>query len=98
MDHRDGVKLHNTEANLRRVSHAQNMYNSKGASASRASRYKGVSRGNGRMTGKWRASIRASGKQKHLGYFVTEEEAALAYNSAALSAFGDHAFLNKVVC
>jgi hypothetical protein len=33
-------------------------------------------------SGKWKASIQAEGKQKHLGYFPTEEKARAAYLAA----------------
>lgn len=45
------------------------------------SKYIGVSYHANR--GKWQVKIRSNGKQKHLGYFEDEEEAARAYNRAA---------------
>jgi hypothetical protein len=35
-----------------------------------------------KTSGKWRARIRIDGKQRHLGYFADEEEAAAAYREA----------------
>ncbi len=53
-----------------------------------ASRYKGVvKKGSG-----WMARC----KQKSLGTFPTEEQAALAYNEKAKEVFGDFAYLNEV--
>jgi hypothetical protein len=46
--------------------------------------------------GKWRARITQSKKNKHLGYFTDEIEAAKAYNKAALKHFGEFAYLNEV--
>ena len=45
---------------------------------------------------KWRAYIVKDDKQRHLGYFVTQKEAALKYNEAAIELFGDFAHLNEV--
>lgn len=56
------------------------------------SQYKGVAWHNQRN--KWRAYIVNNYRQKHLGLFDDEEEAALAYNRAAVELFGDHANLN----
>ena len=43
---------------------------------------------------KWGARIRINAKQKHLGYFTNEREAAEAYNTAAIEHYGDYAKLN----
>ena len=59
-----------------------------------ASKYRGVTWYAPRKT--WRARIGFSGKKTVLGYFKTEEEAALAYNIAAKAAHGDFAILNEI--
>ena len=41
-------------------------------------------------------SIKLHGKYCYLGNFTVEEDAALAYNTAAFEAFGEYAFLNEV--
>lgn len=46
--------------------------------------------------GRWRAQIRVSGKERHIGYFRTEEEAARAYDAAALQSYGAFAFTNAM--
>ncbi|MGE0528074.1 MAG: AP2 domain-containing protein [Bdellovibrionales bacterium] len=56
--------------------------------------YKGVSFS--KVDGKWRAGIEINGRSLNLGHFETEEEAALAYNRAALKYFGDLAYQNVV--
>ena len=45
---------------------------------------------------KWAARVNFSGQSKNLGYFLTEDEAALAYNEAAKELLGEHAYLNEV--
>lgn len=42
----------------------------------------------------WRSNIKVNNKQKYLGVFATEIEAAARYNEAALEYFGDDATLN----
>lgn len=44
----------------------------------------------------WRAGIRVDGKSIHIGFFDSEEAAALAYNEAARKHFGDNAYQNQV--
>ena len=57
-----------------------------------AQRLRGVTRC--AEVGKWRARIYAEGKMQHIGYFATKEEAAAAYDSAALGIFGHTAKIN----
>lgn len=45
---------------------------------------------------KWRAWINVGGRQRHLGYFHDEADAAEAYNAAALRHFGEYARLNQI--
>ncbi len=59
-----------------------------------SSRYRGVSWKKQRRT--WVASIGVAGRQKHLGVFATEQDAARAYNAAAIEHYGDKAVLNEV--
>jgi hypothetical protein len=54
------------------------------------SRFKGVHL----CTVGWRATINVAGKSIHIGVFTTEEEAALAFDQAAIKYFGENCFVN----
>lgn len=91
IDHINGNALDNRKSNLRTVTRSQNNYNSstrKGCS----SKYKGVSISS--SNSKFRAIAKIDGKNKHLGYFANELEAASAYDSAAVKHFGEYARFN----
>lgn len=91
-DHIDGDKLNNQKKNLRNATALQNNYNSL-KRKNTSYKYKGVTRhGN-----KWKSRIRANSKNIYIGLFFTEEEAALAYNEAALKYHGEFAGLNKII-
>lgn len=92
VDHINGDGLDNRRANLRPASHGQNMAN-KRTYKNNTSGFKGVTRNTG--TGRpWRAAIRADNKRRHLGYFDTPQQAAHAYDLAAIQLFGEYARLN----
>ena len=92
-DHRDAWGLNNRRANLRRCTHQENMRNQR-KRAGCTSRYKGVSWAP--QSRKWQAYIKGGGKQKSLGFFASEIDAARAYNAAASEMFGEFARLNDV--
>jgi len=71
-DHVNGDGLDNRRANLRVVTHAQNMQNRKPHRHGR-SPYRGVSWHSGKQ--KWRAEIDVAGRTKHLGWFHSDEDA-----------------------
>lgn len=93
-DHINDNKLDNRKSNLRACTRSQN-------DAARP-KIKGLSRFRGvyleRQTAKWRAEISADGttkaKMRYLGTFTREEDAAAAYDQAALARFGEFARLN----
>jgi AP2 domain len=94
VDHRDGDGLNNQRANLRRCSATENRRNQGKYRGS--SRFKGVSWRPDRN--KWRATLVVAKRQVSLGYFKSEEGAALAYNRAAIEAFGEFARRNDLEC
>lgn len=63
-------------------------------SDSRVSQYKGVGRVRKGDARRWFARIAVDGPSVIIGYFDTEEDAARAYDAAALEAWGEYAFLN----
>lgn len=73
VDHVDGNGLNNTRANLRVVTHAQNMQNRR-MHSNNTSGARGVYR---HQCGRWVAVSRFNGKIKYLGLFDTVEQAAL---------------------
>lgn len=99
VDHINGDRLDNRRSNLRFCSFQQNLQNraplSERIGGSLQSKYKGVGRADSRKN-PWRAYIGIDGKSKHLGCFATEEDAARAYDEAAVEAYGEFAQLNGV--
>lgn len=77
IDHINHDRLDNRKENLRIVSNRQNQQNSRRTGVSK---YRGVSWSKWRN--KWVAAIQIDGKQKHLGSFDDEKEAAKAYEKA----------------
>lgn len=91
IDHVNGDGLDNQRANLRRANQSQNNANQRPQKA-RSSRYKGVCWDSSDR--RWKAQIKVGGKRRHLGNFISEEDAAHAYDAAAREAFGSFARLN----
>ncbi len=92
VDHLNGNSLDCRRANLRLASHSQNLWNRSKASHN-TSGFKGVIR-EARGGKKWCAQIVANKIHYHLGTFNTPEEAAWAYDDAALRLHGEFARLN----
>lgn len=90
-DHVNGDGLDNRRANLRPVNQAQNQANQRPWRGG-SSQYKGVYHHH--TAPKWVANIMINGRTRYLGMFPAEEDAARAYDTAAIDAFGEYAFLN----
>lgn len=88
VDHINGNRLDNRRANLRFVNRQQHARNS-GRRANCT--YKGIAR-SGKQ--RWSAAITLDGRTTHLGTFGSPEEAALAYDAAAIECFGEYACIN----
>ena len=78
--------------NCRWANACQQSQNQRKRCTATGSRFKGVKP----QGGKWRAGISANKVRMHLGTFKTEEQAALAYNMAAMKLHGEYAVLNQV--
>jgi HNH endonuclease/AP2 domain len=95
IDHADGNGLNNRRSNLRIATHSQNQANKrKDTKNKRSSIYKGVHFNT--FTECWESAIYKDNKRIYLGRFDNQHEAALAYNRAALTFFGEFSRLNSV--
>lgn len=90
-DHQDGNGLNNQKSNLRESNASQNNSNRK---SSGRSIYLGVYYH--KKTNKWAAEIQKDGRQKYIGLFLSEIDAAIAYNEFAIKLHGDFAKLNII--
>jgi hypothetical protein len=93
IDHINHDTLDNRRQNLRKCTGTQNKTNSK-IYRNNKSGFKGVHWH--KRDGTWGASIGYNGKQIHIGYFATLEEAARAYNETARQLHGEFAYLNAI--
>lgn len=92
-DHIDGNRLNNTRSNLRVCTQKQNSYN-RTKHLRNTTGYKGVSLVANSTS--FRAYIKVNYKQINLGCYSTVEEAAAAYNYAAIDYYGEFARLNEL--
>ena len=93
IDHKDRNKLNYQKENLRFANKSLNSANA-GIWKNNTSGYRGVTWN--KNAEKWQAQIKINGIMKYIGYFKNKHEAALAYNDAANSAFGEFAYQNLV--
>lgn len=94
VDHENRNKLDDKIGNLRAASRGENNKNCSSCKGS-TSKYLGVSLFKRDMS--WHAQISINYKQTHLGYFKTQELAALAYNRAAVMHHKEFANLNIIM-
>lgn len=92
VDHKNHDGLDNQRSNLRPANQSQNSQNQRPTRGG-ASKYKGVFLV--KKSGLWRAAIGVGGRrQRRLGDFTSELEAAYAYDAAARELFGEFACPN----
>lgn len=91
VDHVNGDGLDNRRENIRLCSHAENGRNRKPQSGG-SSAFNGVYWH--KLACKWVAQINVAGKRYSLGLFQKEEDAAKAYDAAAINLFGAFARTN----
>ena len=91
VDHINRTELDNRRCNLRVATRGQNNSNGK----LRSDNPSGF-RGGGWASefSMWRVRVKINGKEKHVGYFTDPEDAARAYDEAAIEAYGGFANLN----
>ena len=94
VDHVNNDRLNNDLNNLCWCTHGQNQFNTNKKSTKTSSQYKGVYWN--KRSQKWHAQVSFERKKYHLGYFTSEIEAALAYNTAAQKFFKTFAKLNEI--
>jgi hypothetical protein len=93
IDHKDQNKSNNKIENLRPATKGQNNCNTK-LRKDNKSGFCGVYWH--KVAGAWSAEISVNMKKKRIGFFGNQEEAALAYNEAAIRLHGEFASLNKL--
>lgn len=92
-DHKNLDKLDNRKENLRACSISQNSAN-KAKCTWGKNKYKGVRKRTNAFG--WYARIKKDGKFIYLGRFEKEDDAASAYNNAAIKYFGEFARINEI--
>ncbi len=92
VDHINGNPLDCRRSNMRLCDRAGNNFNKKPRASSRAP-YKGITQ---RPSGRWLAQIQANKVHHVLGIFDTPEEAAIAYDNAAIRLHGEFACINGI--
>lgn len=90
VDHIDGNPLNNTRANLRLATYSENGRNQRPQRrANKSSLFKGVYLN--KKNGLWVARCGGRDRNRWLGSFATQEEAARAYDAAAKELYGEFA-------
>lgn len=93
VDHINRDSLDNTKSNLRICTNSQNHANII-RNRDNTTGYKGVYLS---LRGYWVARIQKESKRVWLGYYSSPQEAAMVYDLAAISLFGEFALTNKML-
>lgn len=91
IEHNNGNKLDNRRKNLSLLTRSESVQRYEIRNSNKTI-YKGISYRKSRN--KWQARIKFHGQTRSLGYYSTPEEAAKAYNKAAIELYGEKARLN----
>lgn len=95
VDHINGNGLDNRKSNLQICSMKENSRKQRKQKRPTKFVYKGITHRAG-LKKPYRAKIVVDGKQLHIGYYSSLEEAAIAYNESAETHFGKFSILNEV--
>jgi hypothetical protein len=93
VDHINGQVLDNRRSNLRLVNDSARNINRRTFKTNKSG-YRGVSYA--KEVRKWLAQIKLNKKAISIGYYFTQEEAAIAYNAKAIELHGEYACLNVI--
>ena len=93
-DHINQDRLDNRRTNLRICTVRQNLLNQPKRKKPTTSKYKGVAWH--KQRNKWRVYAKIDGRQKHLGLFTDEKEAAKRYNDFVVTVIGDFVSVNPL--
>lgn len=100
VDHINGNPLDNRKNNLRICTLYENTRNTNKKGQNNTSIYKGVCLDSWavktNLKKKWIARIKIDYKSYNLGRYLTEKEAAIAYNNKALAVWGEYAKFNII--
>lgn len=91
-DHINKNRADNSWKNLREASNMENSWNCVNRRSYRKSKYKGL--WFWKKRNKWQVKIKSGDIRRTVGYFVSEETAAKAYDKAAIELHGEFASLN----